>query len=111
MDRKWIIKTYYENDNSATATYRALRADYGVHNRPTTQGIGKIVKKFEETGAFTDIVRRVHHRLARSAENFAAVSQCCRRPECVDSWSFPGIRIVLRHIMAYLEFRSTSTFI
>ena len=42
-----IIKTYYENGNSATATYRTLRADYGVHNRPTTPAIGKIVKKLK----------------------------------------------------------------
>ena len=39
-----IIKTYYKNGNSATATaYRFLRGDYGLH---TTQEIGKIVKKF-----------------------------------------------------------------
>ena len=57
-----IIKTYHENGNSATATYCALRGDYGVQNRPTMQAIGKIVKKFEETEAVTDIVRRVHHR-------------------------------------------------
>ena len=33
------------------------------------------MKKFEETGAVIDIVRRVDHRLACSAENIAAVSQ------------------------------------
>ena len=65
QQRTKIIK----NGNSATATYRALRGDYGVHNRPTTQAIGKIVKKFEKT------VKRVHHCLARSAENITAVSQ------------------------------------
>ena len=27
-----IIKTYYKNGDSATATYRALRGDYGLHN-------------------------------------------------------------------------------
>ena len=70
-----IIKSYYENGNSATATYRALRGAYGVHNRSITQAIGKIVKKFEETAAVKDIIRRVHHRLARSVENFAAVNQ------------------------------------
>ena len=36
-----MITTYYENGNSATATYRAVR-DYGVYNRPTTQAIGKL---------------------------------------------------------------------
>ena len=41
-----MIKTYYKNGDSATATYRTLRGDYGLHNRPTTQAIGKIVKKF-----------------------------------------------------------------
>ena len=38
-----------------TATYLALRGDYCLHNRPTTQVIAKIVKKFEETGAVTNI--------------------------------------------------------
>ena len=31
-----MIKTYYENDDSATATYCPLRGDYDLHNRPTT---------------------------------------------------------------------------
>ena len=46
-----MIKTYYRNGNSATVTYRALREDYSLHNRPTTQAVGKIVKKFEEIRA------------------------------------------------------------
>ena len=52
-----IIKTYYKNVDSATTvkTYRALRGDYDLHNRPTTQAIDKIVKKFEETGVVTNI--------------------------------------------------------
>ena len=41
-----IIKTYYKNDHSATATYRAFEGDYGLHNFPITQAIGKILKKF-----------------------------------------------------------------
>ena len=43
-------KTYYRNGDSATATYFSLRGDYGLHNRPITQAIDKLVKKFEETG-------------------------------------------------------------
>ena len=70
-----IIKTYYKNGDSAPATYCPLRGDYGLHNRPTTQAFGKIVKKFEETEAITNIVRPVHHRFARSVENIAAVSE------------------------------------
>ena len=41
-----IIKTYYGNGDSAPAP-RALRGDYGLQNRPTSQPIGKIVMKFE----------------------------------------------------------------
>ena len=50
-----MTKIYYKNDDTATATYRVLRGDYGLHNRPTTQAIGQIVKKFEETGVVTNI--------------------------------------------------------
>ena len=52
-----IIKTCYKNCDFATATYRVLRRDCGLHNRSTTQAIGKIVTKFEETGFFTSIER------------------------------------------------------
>ena len=69
-----IIKTYYKNGNSATATYRALREDCGPHNRPTMQAIEKIVQKFEETRVVTNIERPVHHRFARSTGNIAIVS-------------------------------------
>ena len=41
-----IIKSFYKNGDSITATYRALRGFYGFHNRSTTQAIGKIMKKF-----------------------------------------------------------------
>ena len=49
QQRIQIIKTYPKNGDSATTTYLALRGDYGLHNRPITQAIGKIVKKFKET--------------------------------------------------------------
>ena len=70
-----IINTYYKNCDSATAAYRPLRRDYSLHNHPTEQAIGKIVKKFEETGVITNIERPVHHRFARSSENIAIVSE------------------------------------
>ena len=41
-----IIKAYYKNGDSASATYHTLRGDYDLHNCPTTQAIPKIVKKF-----------------------------------------------------------------
>ena len=39
QQRTKITKTYYKNCGSATATYRALRGDDGLHNRPNTQEI------------------------------------------------------------------------
>ena len=71
-----IIKTHYKNYDSTTATYRAIRGDYGLHNRSTTQVIGKVVKNVccEETGVVTNIERPAHHCFARSAENIALVS-------------------------------------
>ena len=70
-----IIKTYYKNGNSATTMYRALIADYGLHRRPTTQAIAKIVQKFEETGVVTNIERPGQHRFVRSTLNIATVSE------------------------------------
>ena len=61
--------------NDGTTTYRALRGDSVLYNRPTTQAIGTIVKKFEETGVVTNIERPVHHCFARSAENITIVSE------------------------------------
>ena len=52
----------YKDDDSATAMYRAVRGNYGLHNRSTTLAIGKIVKKFEEAGVVTNIERLEHQR-------------------------------------------------
>ena len=46
IQRLKIIRTYYKNGDSATSTYRALKGGYSLHNRPTTQAIDKIMKKF-----------------------------------------------------------------
>ena len=61
--------------DSAADTYRALRKDYGLHNRPIPQVIGKIVKKFKEIGGVRNIERSVHHGFTRSAENNVIVSK------------------------------------
>ena len=70
-----IIKTYNKNNDSVTATYHAFRGDYGLHNRPTTPAISKIVKKFEETGVVTSIERPVHHHFAPFTENIPIISE------------------------------------
>ena len=70
------ISWFQKYGDPATATYRALRGDYGFHNRPTTQAIDKIVMKFEETEVVTNIEGPVHRRVARFAENISIVSEC-----------------------------------
>ena len=68
-----------KNCDSSTATYRVLRGDCGLHNRPTKQANSKIVKRFEETGLVANIERPVYHRFARSAENkLLPKGQMCR---------------------------------
>ena len=49
-----------------------LRGDYVSPHCPTMQAIGKILKKFEETGVFTNIEKPVHHNFA---ENIAIASE------------------------------------
>ena len=108
-----IIKAYHKNGESASATYRALKRGYGLHNRPTTQAIGRIMKIFEETGA----VKNIACGLLACASSFHWFCwkyryckwKCCQRFECVDSSSFSGIRTALRHIMANFPFRSSPT--
>ena len=70
-----IIKICNKHGDSAIATYCALREDYGLHNRSTTQAIAKIVKKFIETGLVPNIERPLYHRFAGSTENIAIVNE------------------------------------
>ena len=66
-----MIRSYNKNGDSHTATYRALRGDYDLHNRSTTQAIGKSVKKFEEAG----VVTTIEPSFRCSAENISIVSE------------------------------------
>ena len=61
-----IIKTYHKKGDSATATYRAVRGDYGLPNRKT-------VKKFGQAGVVKNIERPMHHRFVHSTENITIV--------------------------------------
>lgn len=75
------IKCCYKNGDSAVSTFKALRADYVRHNRPTEQTIlntlvqKKTVEKSQETGSVTDIIKPVHHSNIQSTENIAVVAQ------------------------------------
>ena len=67
------------------------------------QAIGKIVKKFEETGMITNTERPTQHRFS---ENIAIVNG--RLESVASSWS-SAITTILRHTMAYFAFRSKPT--
>lgn len=70
-----VVEAYYENGRSNKSAFRALREFFGPHNRPTESAIGKIVKKFKETGSVDDVKRPVRGRARRSIENIAAVRE------------------------------------
>ena len=69
-----FVRLYYKNDENPANVFRAIRTDFGRHGRPTEHIIANVVRKFEQTGSVADIVRPVHHRNVRSAENIAAVA-------------------------------------
>ena len=52
------------------------------------------MKKFKETGMVANIKRPVHHRVSRSTENIAIISDPNVSP------SLSGIKTLLRHIIA-----------
>ena len=71
-------KTYHKNADSPIA--RPLKGDYGLHNDPTMQAIGKIVKTFAETRVVRNIEMPMYYRFARSVENIAMVSESVSIP-------------------------------
>lgn len=73
--RVQVVKAYYENGHSNKSAFRALRTVFGPHNRPSESAIGKIVRKFEDTGSVANVktVNRVRPR--RSDENIASVRE------------------------------------
>lgn len=73
--RQQIVRIFYENSNSVRRTFRALRAIYGRHNRPTETTIRRIITKFESTGSVADRSNPVRRRIARSNETIAAVAE------------------------------------
>ena len=71
--RLQIIKIYYRNSESVTATLRALTPIFGRNFRPSRQAITSLVKKFESTYSLCDVAVPVRQRSGRSVENIAAV--------------------------------------
>ena len=68
-----IVEAYYENGRSNKNAFCTLCEFFGQHNRPSE--IGKIVRKFKETGSVADVKTPSHAHLCRSDENIAAVRE------------------------------------
>lgn len=73
--RLQIIQLYYENQRSTRKVFRALRATYGLHNRPTERTIRYTIEKFETQFSLLDNTRPNRAHPARSEENIAAVAE------------------------------------
>lgn len=73
QQRLQIIKIYYRNSESVTATLRALTPIFGRNSRPSRQAITSLVQKFESTYSLCDVPVPVRQRTGRSNENIVAV--------------------------------------
>lgn len=71
----FIVKTFYKNNESIVATFRALRERFGVHNRPTKQAISKIIKRFESIGSVQVVKRAARPRPVRTRRNIEVVKE------------------------------------
>lgn len=76
--RLQIVQLYYENGRSTRNVYRALRATYGPHNRPTERTIRYTIDKFETQFSIMDNTRPHRPHPARSEGNIAAVAASVR---------------------------------
>lgn len=73
--RVFIVKTYYQNSESFSATLRKYRTKFGQRNAPNINTIRNTIQKFEATGSIVDVKTPTRVRTERSAENIASVSR------------------------------------
>jgi len=85
--------------------YRAIRATYGPHNRPTERTINYTISKFETQFSLLDNTRPNRPHPARSEENIEAVAESVREDRkytvSVDSSPFSTAWPVLFNNLAY----------
>lgn len=73
--RLQIVQLFYENGRSTRNVFRALRATYGPHNRPTERTIRSTISKFETQFSLLDNTRPNRPHPARSEGNIGAVAE------------------------------------
>ena len=66
-----IIQIFYENRRSFVNTQRALRKNYGSHNRPSVIAVWRIVEIFKRDFTTHDRTAPTRCRNPRNAKNFA----------------------------------------
>lgn len=67
--RVLVVKTYYQNGESATATVRKLRPIMGRRDVPKESTVRRLMTKFEETGSLEDVKTPERSRSRRSLFN------------------------------------------
>lgn len=72
-DRVKIIQEYYKNGEKIANAHRALRNHFGTANCPNPTTIGRLVRKFVETGAVDDRPKVGKTKSIRTEPNIAAV--------------------------------------
>jgi hypothetical protein len=70
-----IVKTRYKYGESYAETVRKLRGIFGRRNATYQLTVKRMIKKYEETGSIMDSKLPVRHRIRRSLDNFAAMSE------------------------------------
>lgn len=73
--RLQIVQLFYENGRSTRNVFRALRASYGPHNRPTERTVRSTISKFETQFSLLDNTRPNRPHPARSEGNIGAVAE------------------------------------
>ena len=70
-----IVKTHYKYGESYVETARKVRGIFGRQNEPNKSTVQRLIKKFEETGSIMDSKSPMRHRVGRSLDNIATVSE------------------------------------
>lgn len=56
--RVLLVKTFYKNDGSPTATFRKLRAKFGCNVAPNESSVRGLVKKFETSDSVLNLKKK-----------------------------------------------------
>ena len=77
-DRIKVIQEHYKTGEKIKNTFLALRDHFGRHNRSNETTIGRLVRKFEETGSIGDLAKSGKPKNVRKSQNIAAVKENLR---------------------------------